>query len=87
MSDTNWGRMIVSNFNPLQRREYAHVAAFSYAATAPRRLSLITQPVTRLLIDDDMAERTRASRAHFPDVATWIEHLEWKEALFYTHTS
>ena len=87
MSDADWGRMVVSSLNPLQRREFGHVAAFSYAADAPTRLPLITQPVTLLLIDDGIAERTRAARPLFRDVAAVIERLEWKEGLFYTHTA
>ena len=87
MSDADWGRMVVSSLNPLQRREFAHVAAFSYAADAPTRLPMISQSVTLLLIDDGIAERTRAARPLFRHVAAAMEHLEWKEGLFYTHTS
>ena len=87
MSDADWGRMVVSSLTPLQRREYGHVAAFSYAAEAPARLPLITQPTTLLLIDDGIADRTRNALPLFKNVARVIERMDWKEGLFYTRTA
>ncbi len=84
MSDADWGRMVVGSLTPLQRREYGHVAAFRYAADAPARLPLISQPVTLLLIDDGIADRTRGALPLFRNVTKVIEHLDWKEGLFYT---
>ena len=87
MSDADWGRMVVSSLTPLQRREYAHVAAFSYAADAPARLPLITQSTTLLLIDDGIADRTRNALPLFKNVTRVIERMDWKEGLFYTRTA
>jgi len=87
MSDADWGRMLVGTLTPLQRREYGHVAAFRYAADARARLPLITQPTTLLLIDDGIADRTRGALPLFRNVHKVIEHMEWREGLFYTRTS
>ena len=87
MSDADWGRMVINSLTPLRRREYGHVAAFSYAADAPARLPLITQPTTLLLIDDGIADRTRGAIPLFRHVTRVIERMDWKEGLFYTRTS
>ena len=87
MSDADWGRMIVDTLTPRQRREFGHVSAFSYAEEAERRLPLITQPVSLLLIDDGIADKTRAAIPLFRTPPKLIERAQWKEGLFYTRTS
>ena len=87
MSDADWGRMIVDTLVPRQRREFGHVSAFSYAEEAEARLKLITQPVTVLLIDDGIADKSRAALPLFKRLAGVIDRTQWKEGLFYTHTA
>jgi pimeloyl-ACP methyl ester carboxylesterase len=87
MSDAQWGRMIVDTLTPLQRREFGHVSAFSYAEEAKARLPLITQPVTLLLIDDGIADMTRGAARLFPNVSKIVDRTQWKEGLFYIHTA
>jgi pimeloyl-ACP methyl ester carboxylesterase len=87
MSESDWGRMVVDTLGPLQRREFGHVSAFSYAEEAEARLKLITQPVTVLLIDDGIADKSRSALPLFQRLAKVIDRTQWKEGLFYTHTA
>jgi pimeloyl-ACP methyl ester carboxylesterase len=87
MSEADWGRMVVDTLGPLQRREFGHVAAFSYAEEAETRLRLITQPVTVLLIDDGIAAMSRAALPSLRQVVSVVDRMQWKEGLFYTHTA
>ena len=86
LSDNDWGRLIVDTLEPRQRREFGHVSAFSYAEEAEARLKLITQPVTVLLIDDGIADKSRAALPLFKRLAGVIDRTQWKEGLFHTHT-
>lgn len=86
MSDADWGRMVVDTLTPRERREFVHIAAFSYAAEAETRLPLITQPVTLLLIDDGIAEQTRGAVHLFKHLNKVVERLDWNDSLFYTRT-
>ena len=86
MSDADWGRMVVDTLNPRHRREFVHIAAFSYAEEAETRLPMITQPVTLLLIDDGIAEQTRSAAHLFKHLTKVVERMDLKEGLFYTRT-
>ena len=87
LSDADWGRMIVDTLEPRQRREFGHVSAFSYAEEAEARLPMITQPVTLLLIDDGIADKTRGAVHLFKNVTKVVDRMQWKEGLFYTHSA
>ena len=87
MSDADWGRMVVDSLEPRQRREFGHVAAFSYAQEAQARLKLITQPVAVLLIDDGIADKSRTALPLFKRLAKVVDRTQWKEGLFYTRTA
>jgi pimeloyl-ACP methyl ester carboxylesterase len=87
MSDADWGRLAASTLAPLGRREYAHLAAFSYTAEAATRLPMIKHPTTVLVVDDGIAEQTRGAVPLLGNVVKVVEHMEWKEGAFYTHTA
>jgi pimeloyl-ACP methyl ester carboxylesterase len=85
VSDADWGRLVIESIAPMDRLEFAKIAAFSYTAQAPERLKLIHQPVTLLLMDDTTADATRAAAALFPVPPKMVEHMEWRLGVFYTH--
>jgi pimeloyl-ACP methyl ester carboxylesterase len=87
VSDADWGRIVVDSIAPMDRLEFAKIAAFSYTAKAPARLKLIRQPVTLLLMDDTTADATRAAAALFPSPPKVVEHMEWRLGFFYTKTA
>jgi hypothetical protein len=87
VSDADWGRIVVDSIAPMDRLEFAKIAAFSYTPQAPARLKLIHQPVTLLLMDDTTADATRGAAALFPSPPRLVEHMEWHLGFFYTHTT
>jgi len=87
VSDADWGRLVMDSIAPMDRLEFAKIAAFSYTPQAPARLKLIRQPVTLLLIDDTTADATRRAAALFPTPPRMVEHMEWRLGVFYTHTA
>jgi pimeloyl-ACP methyl ester carboxylesterase len=87
VSDADWGRLVVDSIVPMDRLEFAKIAAFRYTPQAPARLKLIHQPVTLLLMDDTTADATRAAAALFPAPPRMVEHMEWRLGFFYTQTA
>jgi len=87
VSDADWGRLVIESIAPMDRLEFAKIAAFSYTAQAPERLKLIRQPVTLLLMDDTTADATRTAAALFPSPPRIVEHMEWRLGFFYTQTA
>ncbi len=87
VSDADWGRIVVDSIAPMDRLEFAKIAAFSYTPQAPARLKLIRQPVTLLLMDDTTANATRAAAALFPTPPKIVDHMEWPFGFFYTRTA
>jgi pimeloyl-ACP methyl ester carboxylesterase len=87
VSDADWGRLVADSIAPMDRLEFAKIAAFSYTPQAPARLKLIRQPVTLLLMDDTTADATRAAAALFPTPPKIVEHMEWRLGFFYTQTA
>jgi pimeloyl-ACP methyl ester carboxylesterase len=87
VSDADWGRLVLDSIAPMDRLEFAKIAAFSYTPQAPARLKLIRQPVTLLLMDDTTADATRASAALFPAPPQIVDHMEWRLGFFYTKTA
>jgi pimeloyl-ACP methyl ester carboxylesterase len=67
IADADWGRITAESLRPLVRREFGHDAAFRYAARAPRRLPLVTQPVLLLALGDGLRQPTLDSQPLFPD--------------------
>jgi pimeloyl-ACP methyl ester carboxylesterase len=86
VSDADWGRIVMDSIAPMDRLEFAKIAAFSYTPQAPARLKLIRQPVTLLLMDDTTADATRAAAALFPARPNIVDHMEWRLGCFYTKT-
>jgi pimeloyl-ACP methyl ester carboxylesterase len=87
VSDADWGRLVVDSIAPLDRLEFAKIAAFSYTPQAPERLKLIRQPVTLLLMDDTTADATRTAAALFPAPPRIVDHMDWRLGVFYTRTA
>jgi len=87
VSDADWGRLVIDSIAPMDRLEFAKIAAFSYTAQAPARLNLIRQPVTLLLMDDTTADATRAAAALFPSPPKMVAHMDWRLGVFYTQTA
>ncbi len=87
VSDADWGRIVMDSIAPMDRLEFAKVAAFSYTPQAPDRLKLIRQPVTLLLMDDTTADATRTAAPLFPNPPKMVDHMEWRFGVFYTKTA
>ncbi len=87
VSDADWGRIVMDSIAPMDRLEFAKIAAFTYTAQAPERLRMIRQPVTLLLMDDTTADATRAAAALFPSAPKIVDHMEWRLGCFYTRTA
>jgi len=87
VSDADWGRIVMDSIAPMDRLEFAKIAAFSYTPQAPARLKLIRQPVTLLLMDDTTADATRAAAPLFPSPPRIVDHMDWRLGVFYTRTA
>ncbi len=56
--DADWGRITAESLRPMVRREYAHAAAFPYAARIRERLARLEQPVLLLALGDGLRQPT-----------------------------
>ena len=68
IDDGDWGHITAESLRPLVRREFAHDAAFTYAARVRQRLPRVTQPVLLLALGDGLRQPTLDSQPLFRNV-------------------
>jgi pimeloyl-ACP methyl ester carboxylesterase len=80
--DAVWGRLTAESLRPVLTREYAHRAAFGYAARAGKRLPLVTQPVLLLALGDGLRQPTIDSRPLFRN-AELVDLPQYKDGAYF----